>query len=206
MERAGPLRTGNFIYREFEILSSRKTKLRRLASLLLPFFIGMQISRRTKNLTLSAVIAALYTALTLLSYAFGLDKGVIQLRLSEALAVLPAVSGAAVPGLFVGCFLSSMICGGHPLDVLFGSLVTLLAALLCRMMHKVMRFRFGLLLIPLPNILLNAFLIPLVLIFVYGVPDAYSYLVLTVGIGELVTTGVLGTLLLTTLRRRKDLF
>lgn len=161
----------------------------------------MKISEKTKNLTLAAMIAAFYTALTLLSYAFGLDKGAIQLRLSEALAVLPALSGAAVPGLFVGCFLSSLLCGGHPLDVVFGSLVTLLAAALCRRMRGVSRFRFGVFLLPLPNILLNALLIPILLIFVYGVPDAYLYLVLTVGIGELFTTGVLGSLLLFALRR-----
>ena len=165
----------------------------------------MRISKKTKYLTYSAVIAALYTALTLFSYAFGLDKGAIQLRLSEALAVLPAVSGAAVPGVFVGCMLSSLICGGHPLDVLFGSLVTLFAAILCRAMRGLMKYRFGACLMGLPNILLNALLIPVLLIFVYGVPDAYPYLVLTVGIGEAITTGLLGTLLLCTLRHRKDI-
>ena len=151
------------------------------------------------------MIAALYTALTLLSSAFGLDKGAIQLRLSEALAVLPAVSGAAVPGVFVGCFLSSLICGGHPLDVLFGSLVSLLAAVVCRRMRGALSKKPGVILVSLPNILLNAFLIPLLLIFVYGVPDAYFYLVLTVGIGEAITTGVLGTLLLLAIRRRGGL-
>ena len=161
----------------------------------------MQFKKKTKFMTYAAVIAALYTALTLLSYAFGLDKGAIQLRLSEALAVLPAVSGAAVPGLFVGCFLSSLICGGHPLDVLFGSLVTLLAAIVCRMMRGVLQHKLGALLIPLPNILFNAFLIPVLLIWVYGVPDAYMYLVLTVGIGEALTTGVLGLFLLWAIRR-----
>lgn len=163
----------------------------------------MRMSQKTKMITLAAVIAALYTALTMVSYAFGLDKGAIQLRLSEALAVLPFVSGAAVPGLFVGCFLSSLLCGGHPLDVLFGSLVTLFAAMLCRRMRGAARFRFGVLLAPLPNIILNALLIPLLLIFVYGVPDAYPYLVLTVGIGEAITTGVLGTLLLLALRGKR---
>ena len=163
----------------------------------------MRISKRTKTVTLAAVIAGLYTVLTLLSYTLGLDKGAIQLRLSEALAVLPAVSGAAVPGLFVGCFLSSLICGGHPLDVIFGSLVTLAAALLCRAMRGACRHRLGLLLMPLPNILLNALLIPLLLIFVYGVTDAYPFLVLTVGIGEAITTGLLGTLLLLSMRKHK---
>ncbi len=156
---------------------------------------------KTRYLTHGALIAALYVALTMISYALGLDKGAIQLRLSEALAVLPAVSGAAVPGLFVGCFLSSLLCGGHPLDVLFGSLVTLVAALICRAMRPLLRYRFGGVLIALPNILLNALLIPILLILVYGVPDAYLYLVLTVGIGEAITTGVLGVLLLTLWRR-----
>ena len=159
------------------------------------------LSERTKYLTRGALIAGLYVALTMLSYAFGLDKGAIQLRLSEALAVLPAVSGAAVPGLFVGCFLSSLLCGGHPLDVLFGSLVTLAAACVCRAMRPLLRYRFGAVLFTIPNILLNALLIPILLILVYGVPDAYSYLVLTVGIGEVLTTGVMGTLLLYVWRR-----
>lgn len=163
----------------------------------------MKISEKTKTLTLAAMIAALYTALTMLSYAFGLDKGAIQLRLSEALAVLPAFSGAAVPGLFAGCFLSSLLCGAHPLDVVFGSLVTLFAAVLCRAMRGVLRFRFGFFLIPLPNILLNALLIPILLIFVYGVPDAYSYLFLTVGIGELLTTGALGSFLIFALPKKR---
>lgn len=161
----------------------------------------MQFSKRTKNITVAATIAALYIALTMLSYAFGLDKGAIQLRLSEALAVLPAMSGAAVPGVFVGCLLSSLLCGGHPFDILFGSLVTLVAAFLCHSMRGALRFKFGALLFCLPNILLNAIFIPFLLIFVYGVPDAYPYLVLTVGIGEALTTGVLGTLLLFTVRR-----
>lgn len=153
-------------------------------------------------MTYAAVIAALYTALTLLSYAFGLDKGAVQLRLSEVLAVLPCVSGAAVPGLFVGCFLSSLLCGGHPLDVVFGSLVTLLAAMVCRMLRGALRYKLGTILVTLPNVLLNAFLIPLLLMFVYGVPDGYFYLVLTVGIGEAVTTGILGSCLLFAMRRR----
>ena len=152
-------------------------------------------------MTRGSLIAGLYVALTMISYAFGLDKGAIQLRLSEALAVLPAVSGAAVPGLFVGCFLSSLLCGGHPLDVLFGSFVTLAAALICRVMRPLLRFRFGAVLLTLPNILFNALLIPVLLILVYGVPDAYYYLVFTVGIGEAITTGIFGVLLLSVWKR-----
>ena len=152
----------------------------------------MQTSKRIRFLTTGAIVAALYVLLTLLSFAFGLDKGAIQLRLSEALAVLPAFTPAAIPGLFVGCMLSSFLTGGHPLDAVFGSIVTLIAAVLCYIIRSALRKKVGAFLLPLPNILLNAFLIPILLIRLYGVEDAYFFLVLTVGIGELLASGVLG--------------
>ena len=152
-------------------------------------------STKIRNMTTAAIIAAAYTVLTFVSFAFGLDKGVIQLRLSEALAVLPAFTPAAIPGLFAGCLRSSFLTGGHPLDAVFGSLVTLLAAFICYFMRKCAKHRIGILTLALPNVILNALLIPLILIFVYGVGDAYPFLLLTVGIGELLASGVLGTLL-----------
>ena len=191
-----PLRYGNC---EFEILSSQKTKLRRLASLHLLFF--MKISTKTRYLTMGAIVAALYVVLTLIAFALGLDKGAIQLRLSEALAVLPAFTPAAIPGLFVGCMASTFLTGGHPLDAVFGSLVTLLAAIVCRMMTPLAKRKGGAWLLPLPNVLLNALLIPFLLIFLYGVEDAYPFLVLTVGVGELLASGVLGMLLYYTLKK-----
>lgn len=155
----------------------------------------MSHSTKIRNMTTAAIIAAAYTVLTFVSFAFGLDKGVIQLRLSEALAVLPAFTPAAIPGLFAGCMLSSFLTGGHPLDAVFGSLVTLLAAFICYFIRKCAKHRIGILTLALPNVILNALLIPLILIFVYGVGDAYPFLLLTVGIGELLASGVLGTLL-----------
>lgn len=155
----------------------------------------MQYSSRTKNITLAACLAALYCILTYVSFAFGLDKGVIQLRLSEALAVLPAFTPAAIPGLFAGCMLSTFLTGGHPLDAVFGSLVTLLAAVLCYALRMIAQRRWGVFLLALPNVLLNTLLIPLVLIWVYGVSEAYPLLLLTVGVGELLASGVLGTFL-----------
>ena len=161
----------------------------------------MKLSKRTKLLTESALIAALYAVLTMISFAFGLDKGVVQLRLSECLAVLPVFTPAAVPGLAVGCALASFLGGAHLLDVLFGSLITLVAAEITYLLRGMMRRRFGALLAPLPNILLNTLLIPIVLIWVYRVPDAYGFLVLTVGMGELLACGVLGAFLHTVLKR-----
>ncbi len=133
----------------------------------------------------------------------GLDKYAIQLRLSEALAILPAFTPAAIPGLFIGCMLSSFLAAGHPLDAIFGSLVTLLAAGICYLMRSFRRRRFGMLLLPLPNIILNALLIPVITIFVYGETTLYPFIVLTVGVGELLASGLLGVPLGYFLRRHE---
>ena len=148
-----------------------------------------------------ALIAALYVVLTLISSAMGLDKYAIQLRLSEALAILPAFTPAAIPGLFIGCMLSSFLAAGHPLDAIFGSLV--LAAGICYLMRSFRRRRFGMLLLPLPNIILNALLIPVIIIFVYGETTLYPFIVLTVGVGELLASGLLGVPLGYFLRRHE---
>ena len=85
-------------------------------------------SKRVKYITQSAMIAAIYVVLTLFISAFNLASGAIQIRISEALTVLPAFTPAAIPGLFIGCFISNLISGGLILDVIFGSLATLIGA------------------------------------------------------------------------------
>jgi len=87
------------------------------------------MNNKTRFLTYGSVIAALYVALTLLANALGLASGVIQVRLSEALTILPMFTPAAVPGLFVGCVLANLLTGCAPWDVVFGSLATLIGAL-----------------------------------------------------------------------------
>ena len=85
----------------------------------------MKKHNKSAFLTQSGVIAALYVVLTLVAKAMGLDSGQIQLRLSEALCVLPVFLPAAVPGLTVGCLLANILCGNIFWDVLFGTLATL---------------------------------------------------------------------------------
>ena len=156
---------------------------------------------RTKSLARGSMIAALYVVLTLVSSVFGLSSGVIQLRLSEALCILPFFCPEAIPGLFVGCLLANFLSGGLPLDVLFGSLATLLGAIGARALR---RYRF---LVPLPTVLANAAIVPPVLIFVYGVSDAYPFILLTVTLGELLSVYALGLPLLYALEKRgKGLF
>ncbi len=150
-----------------------------------------------RYLTTAAIIAALYVVLTFLSAAFGLASGVIQLRLSEALAVLPFFTPAAVPGVTIGCFLANLLTGAPGYDVIFGTLATFLGVLGAAFLKK------HPILIALPTVLSNAFIIPLVLRFAYGVPDAFWYLMLTVGIGELLSAGVLGMFLLLLIKKHK---
>ena len=156
---------------------------------------------KTKQLTRGGIIAALYVVLTLIAGALGLANHAIQLRFSEALCVLPFFLPEAVPALFIGCFLSNLLIGAPLFDILFGSLATLLGALGARLLR---RYR---LLVPLPTVLANAAIIPPVLIFAYGVEDAYLFLLATVTAGEVLSAYVLGLLLLYTLEKRcKGLF
>ena len=82
----------------------------------------------TVFLAQAAMIAALYIVLTFIANALGLANYAIQVRFSEALTILPYFTPAAIPGLFAGCLLSNILTGCMPLDVIFGSLATLVGA------------------------------------------------------------------------------
>ena len=142
-----------------------------------------------QKITFGGVIAALYIVLTLVANAFGLASGAIQVRISEALTILPVFTAAAIPGLTVGCVLANIITGCLPWDIVFGSLATLIGAVGTRLLKEKP------LLAWIPPVISNMAIIPVVLQKVYGVPDAWWYLVLTVGAGEVISCGVLGLLL-----------
>ena len=127
-----------------------------------------------------AVIAALYVILTWLSAIFKLDSGVIQLRLSEALCVLGVFTPAAIPGMTIGCLLSNLIFTGNAYDMIFGTLATLIGMLGVYLLRKAPYVA------ALPYVLSNAIIVPLVLRFAYGVPEAFWFLFVTVGLGELI--------------------
>ena len=143
-----------------------------------------------------ALVAALYVALTWLCALVGLDKGVIQMRLSEALCVLPAFTGAAVPGLFVGCLLANLLTGSALPDIIFGSLATLIGALGAYFLRRRKW------LVPLPTVLANTLIIPFVLRFAYGAEGSIPYFMLTVGAGEVISSYICGMLLYAALERR----
>lgn len=154
----------------------------------------------------SGLIAALYCVLTLVSAAFGLASREIQVRLSEALAVLPLFTPAAIPGLFIGCIVSNLVVASAPLDTVFGSLATLIGAVLAyfigcaaRKMHSTALK----VLVPFPNVIANTIIIPFVLKEVYFLEGAVWYFMITVGIGELISSVALGLPLLFALDKRK---
>ena len=144
----------------------------------------------------AATIAALYVVLTLLANVLGLANFAIQIRFSEALTILPFFTPAAIPGLTVGCILSNLLTGCLPLDVLFGSLATLLGA-----MGTYYLRRFSKWLAPLCPIAANTLIVPFVLAYVYRFEGSIPYFMITVGIGEIISCGVLGMILLNVLTK-----
>ncbi len=136
----------------------------------------------------AAMIAALYVVLTMVFASFSFRE--IQVRVSEALTILPAFTPAAVPGLFIGCLLANLLGGAAVPDVIFGSLATLIGAFFTWKLRNKHPF-----LAPVPPILSNMLIIPFVLRYAYGVPMAIPLMMLTVGFGEVLSCGVLGMLL-----------
>lgn len=156
--------------------------------------------KNTKAITKSAIIAAIYVVLTLIATLMGLSNGVIQVRFSEALTVLPYFTPYAVPGLFAGCIISNIISGCPLWDIVFGSLATLIGAVGTYYLRKKSVW-----LAPIPPIIANTVIIPFVLKLVYGFEGAIEYFFVTVFIGELISCGVLGLMLAMLLKKRKEL-
>lgn len=150
-------------------------------------------NKRVTFVTQAAMIAAIYVVLGVVFAAFGTKA--IQVRLAEALTILPVFTGAAIPGLFVGCFVSNILSGGILPDVLFGSLATLIGAAgtyKLRKGHPALS--------TLSPILTNTLVIPLILRYGYGDPLPLPYMMLTVGIGEVISCGALGMVLYAALK------
>ena len=145
---------------------------------------------KTKNIVTAGIIAALYVVLTMISAMLGLSSGVIQVRISEALTVLPYFTPAAIPGLFLGCLIANILSGSIAVDVIFGSLATLLGAIGSYLLRK---YKF---LVAIPPVISNMIIVPFVLKFAYHLDDAMWFMALTVGIGQIICCVGLGNLLL----------
>lgn len=183
------------INREFEIPSSRKIKLG-----------DYKMNKKVKMITQAAMIAALYVVLTYVANMFGLASGEIQLRFSESLTILSFFTPAAIPGLFIGCLLANWLTGCVIIDIIFGSLATLLGAIGTYLISK-MTFKHKKWMASIPPILANTIIVPFVILYCYSngeiTGSAVPWLFFTVFLGELLSAGVLGTILLLALEKQK---
>ena len=152
----------------------------------------------TLRLTQGAAIAAIYVVLPLIFAP--ISFGAMQVRIAEALTILPFFTSAAIPGLFVGCLLANVIGGAVVLDVIFGSLATLIGAVGGWLLRK------NRWLVPIPAIVANTVIVPLVLKYGYGVDLPILLSALYIAVGEIIGCGVLGEVLASALLSRKSLF
>ena len=148
------------------------------------------MNKKVLFISQAAVIAAVYTVLTVVAAGFNLASGMIQVRFSEALTILPFFTPAAIPGLAIGCLLSNLITGCMLPDVIFGSLATLLGAVGSWYLRK------SKLLVTIPPVVSNCLIIPFILTYVYEIPGGIPLQMLTVGAGEVISCMILGSALL----------
>jgi len=158
----------------------------------------MKRNAKTVFLCQGAIIAALYVVLTYAVKIFGLDSGVIQVRVSEMLCILPIFTPAAIPGLYLGCLLSNLLAGAVWLDIVVGPIATLIGALGTYFLRKLP------IVATLPPVAANALIVPFVRAYGDGVEEAIQLFMLSGGIGELISVCVLGTGLYFSLKKHEN--
>lgn len=156
---------------------------------------------RTIIIARTALIVALYTALTYMLVGFA--YGFIQIRISEALVLLPLLYPESIVGLTIGCILANIASPYGVYDITIGSLVTLVSAVLTFLVGKFIKNKpLKIILGGLPPVLLNAFILPLIWYLVAG-ETGYWISVLSIFISQSISIYVFGTLLFLTLDRLK---
>ena len=157
-------------------------------------------SNKVLYLAQAAMIAAIYVVITYVGAAFSF--GEVQVRISEALTILPVFTPAAVPGLFVGCLIGNILGGAILPDIIFGSLATLIGAFFTWKLREKSPY-----LAPVPPNIANILIVPFVLRYGYGVALPIPFMMCTVGIGEIISCAVLGMVLYFALKKyAKTLF
>ena len=155
--------------------------------------------KKTLYIAQAAMIAAVYVALTVIFAPISFSE--VQVRISEALTILPVFTPAAIPGLFIGCLIGNALGGAVIVDIIFGSLATLIGAIGTRMLRN------NPYVAPLPPIIANVLIVPFVLRYAYQIDLPIPFMMLTVGVGEVISAGVLGIILYFVLnKRRKEIF
>ena len=154
-----------------------------------------QERKRLLFITQAALIAGIYVALTLIFAP--ISYNVMQIRISDMLTILPMFTAAAIPGLFIGCIIANLAGGAIIVDVIFGSLATLIGAIIGY------RLRSNRWLVPIPAVLANTFIVPLVLKYGYLIDVPLPVMMVYLFIGEMISCYLLGELLATVLLKHK---
>ncbi len=165
----------------------------------------MEKNQKVRFLTEAGLIAAAYAALTYLSSLFGIAYGPVQFRFSEALCLLPVLTPAALPGLALGCLIANLGSPLGPVDLLFGTAATLLAALLTRAARGICFRRLPLLSALFPALINGLIIGAEIVLFLqdstFTLP-AYLSAAGSVALGEAVVCYLLGLPLVSLLRSR----
>lgn len=162
-------------------------------------------NRRMDKIVVTAIIAALYVVLTVISSAFGLSYSVIQFRLSEALTILPVFSPYAITGLTLGCFIANLTSPLGLIDIVVGTFSTYISAYLTRRLACI-KFKEIPILSPLPPVCIGAIMVGAMLSVVMPQdfsPYAFAVSAISVGIGQFVVCYGLGLPLLFLVRKLK---
>lgn len=160
------------------------------------------------RIAVAAVVAAAYAALTVLLAP--ISYGAVQFRVSEALTVLPFFMPCTVWGLWIGCIIAN-IYTGSVIDIVFGSLATLMAALLTARFGKKGNTVRNRVLGCLMPVLFNAVIVGAVLTWGYQIQEfsspllSFGFNALTVGLGEAAVLYLIGYTLLSQLPKIKSL-
>lgn len=160
----------------------------------------MKETKRNKGkvlfLTQAAMIAAIYVVLV--EVFAPISFSAIQCRIAEALTILPYFTPAAIPGVALGCLIANILGGSAMLDIIFGTLATLLGAVGS---YAVRSHKWA---VPLPPIIANTLIVPWVLRFAYAESAPIYFLMATVGIGEVIACGIFGMILLFALQKYRQ--
>ena len=151
----------------------------------------------TLFLAQGAIIAAIYVVLTMIFAP--ISFGAVQVRIAELLTILPLFTPAAIPGLFIGCLLANILGGAIIWDIIFGSLATLIGAVLSYLL------RFNRWLVPIPAIVSNSVIVPFILKYGYGIDMPIWLLIIYIAIGEVLGCYVLGEAFASLVLRRQEL-
>ncbi len=150
-------------------------------------------NKRANSISKCGIFAALYFMLCIVFYP--LSFGGVQVRLAEALTILPLFFSEAIWGLTIGCLIANFF-GNGILDVVFGTLATLISAILTYFIGKKIknpniRFFIG----AIPPVVINAFVIPFTFLLSVNLIEGYFMLVLQILLGQIISVYLFGTIL-----------